>query len=153
MRTRIATALTIGILIWSGPGAAAIAPSSGTYAAGIYVISAAGSGCFDSAGAYYTGVVQYGGIAARTIYLNVPYPQNYDVSAQTLSVTSGVGTVHPSGKFTWAFQGRLQSSVNGTFNSTLVEINANKFVAEVDESYPNCQEGVSISLIKTGPHL
>lgn len=140
-------------LVGMTASAMAAAPSPGTYAAGIYIQNASGGGCLDRAGSVYAGIVQYGGLSSTKILLNVPIPQGPDMSGQTLSISSGAGTAHPSGNLVWAIYGLDQIKVTGTFTSQITEVDAARFLVQINETYSSCQETINASLVKTGPKL
>lgn len=146
--------IVLAALVLGGTATAderAAAPKSGTYAADVFVQSASGGGCLDSAGSYYAGVVNYGGLGGALIGIRVPLASSGlgVVSLQALKITKGVGTTSPSGTFAWKGAGvGTNWSLNGTFSGTITEVDGFSFVAQVSESYPNCSESLMIVLMR-----
>lgn len=102
------------------------------YAAGVAVQSVAGSGCLDSAGKTFAGVLKFAGLTGTTAALRIPFPSLGAVSTQIPTTTSGAGTAHPSGTFTWKGQGATGTvwNVSGTFQATITTVDANSYVTE-----------------------
>src|SRR4051794_28059746 len=99
-------------------------PLSGAYAAGIYVASASGSGCLDSKGTGYFGMVNYLGYTQSKIVIRVPLPAEAAASIQLLTISNGAGTDAPSGTFGWkgySTGGQLWS-ISGQFAATITRI-------------------------------
>jgi len=136
----------------------ASAPEAGTYAASIFVDSISSGYCLDSAGAHFAGGVSYGGLSATTDYVRIPITAKSKalVSVQTLTVTSGKGTLRPSGKFTWTGNGFGGGgwSLSGTFQAQITEIGTHAFALQIGETYMNgygsCMEVLNISLVRMG---
>jgi len=132
----------------------ASAPQSGTYQALLYVQSASGSGCLDAAGFAYTGSMSFGGLSATKNYLRaLETGNNFAVdSLQTLNVTSGAGTTHPSGNLVWTGAGVGGSwNVSGSFSGTITEISTHAFVLQLKETYTGCSsEDINVSLVRIG---
>lgn len=128
-------------------------PTSGAYAAYIYVSSTSGPGCFDSAGMSYAGVLNYGGLDDNHAGLRVPL--RGEVSIQALTAKAGIGTLTPSGTFTWKIEtGQGGQSTSGTWSAQLSVVDSVSFVASITEHYNGnaCTEGLTVSLTRVGPH-
>ena len=134
-------------------GDRASAPQSGTYEALLYVQSAA-KGCLDIAQNAFIGSMSFGGLSATKNYLRAleTGPSTSIDSLQTLNVTSGAGTTHPSGGLVWTGAGIGGSwSVNGSFSATITEISTHAFVLQLKETYTGCsEEDINVSLVRIG---
>ncbi len=144
-----------GVMVLAATSASATdLPKSGTYAAAVYV-NDAGAGCADSPYATYDGFLNYGGIGYAHAGLRVPIgPQGY-ISVQALTATAGLGTLTPSGTFTWKIsdgQGGGQT-FSGTWSATLAVVDTVSFVAHITEKYNNiCTEHLTVALTRVGAH-
>jgi hypothetical protein len=133
--------------------AAANPPKAGTYAANILVQSADGSlGCLDSSGERYAGEVSYGGLSATTLVIRVPLTGEdaMFVWQQTLTIKGGVGSLDPTGTFVFKGVGNLNWNVKGTFSATVLEIGPHELGMQISETYPDCAEKLTISLVRIG---
>lgn len=130
----------------------AIAPASGSYLALLYVPSASGTGCVMGSGSQLIAEVSYSGFAGKTFYVKSPYAGSSGqvISLQTMTVTSGAGTLTPSGTFTWTGYGAYNWNVNGTFTASIQEVGAHAFMLNLTEVYSNCTENQSLSLVRMG---
>lgn len=149
MRIRAAaTALAVSSL--------AISPASAKwsdYAAGVSVQSVSGGQCLDSSGASFAGVLQYAGLPGRSAFLRVPLAQLGVVSTQALTISSGVGTAHPSGTFTWKGVGPQGTvwNVSGSFQASITTVDVNSYVFAITESYGGCSESSYIAATSLRP--
>lgn len=130
----------------------ATAPVSGSYLAMLYVPSAEGTGCVMGSSSQLFAEVSYGGLSSRTFYIKSPYAGSNGqvVSVQTMTVTSGLGSLTPSGTFTWTGYGAYNWNVSGTFTTSIQEVGAHAFMLNLTESYSNCNENQSLSLVRMG---
>ena len=148
----------VGLAMFAATSASATTfPTSGTYAASIYVNQANPSyACWDGAGATYAGVLNYGGLDDNHAGLRVPLGAKDAVSIQTLTAKAGLGTLTPSGTFTWKIVASYGAprTVTGTWSAKLTVIDTVSFVADIMEYYNGnaCTEGLNVSLTRVGPH-
>lgn len=128
-------------------------PQPGAYAASIYVASTAGSGCLDSMGTIYAGVLNYGGLDDNHGGLRVPLGAQGVVSVQALTVKTGLGTLTPSGTFSWKISnGQSGQTIPGDWSAKLAVVDTVSFVAHITEHYNNgCTESLTVSLTRVGP--
>ena len=142
-----------GAILAATSAAATDLPKSGAYAASIYV-SGAGNGCVDYAGTTYAGVLNYGGVDDNHAGLRVPLGASGVVSIQALTAKAGVGTLAPSGTFTWKItSGQGGQSYSGTWSARLSVVDSVSFVADITEHYNGiCTEDLTVSLTRVGPH-
>jgi hypothetical protein len=145
------------LLFSAGAATASSPPIAGTYAANIIIAEADGPGCIHAEGTQFAGVLNYPGFVGTTMGLRVPIvapAHTAAVSTQRFEVTSGAGTTHPQGTFTWQGQGlRLNWDRSGTFSATLTELDKVSFIVELIENYEDCREDRIVALTRVGPKL
>jgi hypothetical protein len=150
MRTLTAAAVALGLMASCATPAVA---KSLAYAAGAYIQSVGGSGCLDTSGSTYAGVLQYGGLSGTTVTLRTPLPILSLMSTQVLTITSGQGGSSPSGTFTWKGVGPSGTAFNvsGTFSASVTTVDTNSVVFNISEHYGSCTETSAISATKVRP--
>jgi hypothetical protein len=127
-------------------------PDSGTYIGLSYVPSADGNGCVMGSGSQVIAEVSFGGLSGKTLFIRYPYSSSNGalVSVQTVTLTSGLGTLSPSGTFTWTGTGAYTWDVSGSYSATITEVGTHAFILNVTSTYTNCTETQSLSLARTG---
>jgi len=117
--TRVGWFFAAAALVAATSASATTYPGPGTYAASVYVSQTTGSDCLDYYGLSFTGVLNYGGLDDDRAGLRLPLGDERDVSIQTLTTKSGIGTLTPSGTFIWKvggfqpFTGTWSASAHG----------------------------------------
>jgi hypothetical protein len=140
----------------STPSPPAPAPTAGTYVGLLAVPSANGSGCVMGANSQVISEVSFAGLKGRTLYVRVPYSASSNgtlvelVSVETLTFTSGIGTLSPSGTFDWVGTGSASWNVSGSFTASITEVGTHAFMLNLAETYSNCTQTQAVSLARTG---
>jgi len=127
-----------------------VAPISGSYFAMDYVPSTEGSGCVVASGSQLLSEVSYGGVKGKTFFIKSPYSASNGqvVSIQILTVTSGLGSLAPSGTLEWTGYGSANWSVSGTFTAAITEVGTHAFMLSLSETFGDCTEKQELSLVR-----
>jgi hypothetical protein len=137
-----------GIALATGVPSKAAAPAEGFYAANVYVSWISGTGCLDTPGANYLGIVHYLGIQNNLIAMRIPAVAGI-VSTLHFSIKSGAGGTTPSGDFSWQVRGANTVDESGSFSAKITEIDQYSFAVAFQERYgTSCLEEQTVSLTR-----
>jgi hypothetical protein len=151
-KARIPVALAAFLAASSASGATP--PQPGRYTADIVVTEVHGAECLDQTGDKYHGVLVYGGINATKATLRKPVlvDKVHLIEHLTLTITSGIGTLSPSGTFSLEVASPLDLKVSGTFEAKLIFSDAEAFTERLTVMAPSvdCTEAFDIALVRSG---
>jgi hypothetical protein len=154
---RLAGAALAALLATSTAGGATVPPAAGTYLARLTVVQATGTQCPVQRGDHFHGVVHYPGFTANRITIRAPieldgYPA---IDTVVMTITSGAGTVKPSGRFLEQIVGGpFDVKVTGSFAAVLTLTDDPKtFTVRLSEKATSvdCDAVVDIALVQSGP--
>jgi hypothetical protein len=147
-RTIALTALIAAFPAWG----ATVPPESGQYVADITVSEAHGAKCPDHHGAYYQGVVYFGGLDAKRMTIRIPIVLDDEpvVEKQVLAITSDAGTLKPEGALSVQMTPSVDPKFTGSFEAELTLSDDRKeFTEKITEMAPSidCTEVLKMALV------
>jgi hypothetical protein len=153
-RARLAGA-ALTALITASSAWGSVNPDPGRYLAKIVVAEVHGRECPDHRGASYDGVVRYRGLDGREVNIRIPIVfDGYPVfDLQALTITSGIGTLRPRGKFSAHITAPINLRITGSFEAELtLSDDPEAFKVRLTEVAPliSCTEVFSIALVRSG---